>query len=58
LIKNNKKYFSLYLVSIKKEAKKQHPDEKNLKNFSSNNKEKLHPNVVAVLFVTVLTCCC
>jgi hypothetical protein len=20
--------------------------------------EKLHPNVVAVLFVTVLTCCC
>jgi len=32
-----------------------------LKNFRSNNsssRKKLHPNVVAVLFVTVLTCCC
>jgi len=40
LIKNNKKYFSLYLVSIKKEAKKQHPDEKNLKNFNSSNSSR------------------
>jgi hypothetical protein len=25
---------------------------------SSTSRKKFHPNVVAVLFVTVLTCCC
>jgi hypothetical protein len=45
---------------MKKEAKTQGTNEKNLKNFRSSNssREKLHPNVVAVLFVTVLNCCC
>jgi hypothetical protein len=32
-MKNNKKYFYLYILSCKKEVKIQHSDEKNLKNF-------------------------
>jgi len=31
---------------------------KNLGAAATAAGEKLHPNVVAVLFVTVLTCCC
>jgi len=56
---NLKKLLSLFIKS-KKDVKTQGTDGKNLKNFNSSNssREKLHPNVVAVLFVTVLTCCC
>jgi len=42
-------------------VKIQHPDEKYFKKILTTATaagEKLHPNVVAVLFVTVLICCC
>jgi len=32
--------------------------ENDKKGNSSTSRKKFHPNVVAVLFVTVLTCCC
>jgi len=55
-----RRIFTLLLSKLQKRDKNAKEWEKNLKNFRSSNssREKLHPNVVAVLFVTVLTCCC
>jgi len=61
LKENNLKKLPSLLSKSKKEVKIQPSDKKYFEKFrssSNSSREKLHPNVVAVLFVTVLNCCC
>jgi len=55
-----RRIFTPLLSKLQKRDKNAKEWEKNLKNFNNSNssREKLHPNVVAVLLVTVLNCCC
>jgi len=61
LRESNFKKLPLYLYRYKKEVILLHPDKKNCKILATATAAvggKFHPNVVAVLFVTVLICCC
>jgi hypothetical protein len=49
----NKKYFSLYLISIKKGVKTQGTNERNFKKIlvaTTAAGKKFHPNVVVILY--------